>query len=108
MIELTRLNGAKFTLNAEIIESLEASPKSTVVHLATNNRYIVTESGGFQGLGFAVTSQTAKERLLDRGPMWSPVRRLALAAPPAREADRHGGSAGTCGDQGCRVIRPRS
>jgi len=33
--------------------------------------YIVTESGGFQGLGFAVTSQTAKERLLDRGPMWS-------------------------------------
>jgi flagellar protein FlbD len=43
MIELTRLNGTKFTINAELIESLEGAPNSTVVNLASNNRYIVTE-----------------------------------------------------------------
>ncbi|MFH2202947.1 MAG: flagellar FlbD family protein [Elusimicrobiota bacterium] len=44
MIKLTRLNGEPFTLNAELIETLEPAPKSTVVHLATNNRYNVLES----------------------------------------------------------------
>ncbi|MFC1679297.1 flagellar FlbD family protein [Elusimicrobiota bacterium] len=44
MIELTRLNGGKFTINAELIEALEAAPKSTVICLATNNRYNVQES----------------------------------------------------------------
>ncbi|MFH1726354.1 MAG: flagellar FlbD family protein [Elusimicrobiota bacterium] len=43
MIELTRLNGSRFTINAELIETLEAAPKSTIVHLATNNRYNVRE-----------------------------------------------------------------
>jgi flagellar protein FlbD len=44
MIELTRLNGGRFTVNAELIESLEASAKNTVVSLATNNRFVVLES----------------------------------------------------------------
>ena len=44
MIEVTRLNGTKFTINAEIIETLEAAPKSTIVSLATSNRYNVAES----------------------------------------------------------------
>jgi len=43
MIKLTKLNGEAFTLNAELIETLEPAPKSTVVHLATNNRYNVLE-----------------------------------------------------------------
>jgi len=43
MIELTRLNGVQFTINAELIETLEAAAKSTVVCLATNNRYNVME-----------------------------------------------------------------
>ncbi len=33
--------------------------------------YILTQSGGFEGLGFAVTSNTAKQLLLDRPPFWS-------------------------------------
>ena len=33
--------------------------------------YIVSLSGGHQGLGFAVTSNTAKTRLLERNPAWS-------------------------------------
>jgi flagellar protein FlbD len=44
VIELTRLNGSKFTVNAELIESMEGSPNSTVVNLATNNRFLVRES----------------------------------------------------------------
>ncbi len=44
MIQLTRLNGSKFTINAEIIETLEAAPNSTIVSLATSNRYNVRES----------------------------------------------------------------
>ncbi len=44
MIELTRLNGSKLTINAEIIETLEGAPDSTIVSLATSNRYNVRES----------------------------------------------------------------
>lgn len=43
MIELTRLNGRCFTLNAELIETLEPGPGNTVVNLASSNRYIVRE-----------------------------------------------------------------
>jgi len=43
MIELTRLNGSRFTVNAELIEALEASANNTVVSLATNNRFVVRE-----------------------------------------------------------------
>lgn len=43
MIELTRLNGSKFVINAELIETLEEQPNSTVVSLASNNRYVVLE-----------------------------------------------------------------
>lgn len=43
MIQLTRLNGGTITLNAELIESVEATP-NTVIHLATNNRYVVRET----------------------------------------------------------------
>ena len=43
MIKLTRLNGAEMRINAELIETVEACP-DTVIHLATNNRYVVRES----------------------------------------------------------------
>ena len=42
MIKLTRLNGTPLVVNAELIESIEASP-DTVLALATGNRYIVKE-----------------------------------------------------------------
>ena len=44
MIKVTRLNGVEFTINAELIEALEGQPNSTVIHLATNNRYVVHDS----------------------------------------------------------------
>lgn len=43
MIEVTRLNGKKLTVNAEIIERVEENP-DTVVTLTTGNKVIVTES----------------------------------------------------------------
>jgi flagellar protein FlbD len=43
MIELTRLNGEAFVLNAELIETIAASP-DTVITLVNGHRYVVKES----------------------------------------------------------------
>lgn len=43
MIELTRLNGEAFVLNAELIETIVSSP-DTVVTLVNGHRYVVKES----------------------------------------------------------------
>lgn len=43
LIELTRMNGKKFTLNCEMIEKVEDTP-DTVVTLASGKMYIVQES----------------------------------------------------------------
>lgn len=43
MIELTRFNDMKFTVNAEIIEFVEETP-DTVVSLTTGKKIIVKES----------------------------------------------------------------
>lgn len=42
MIELTRLNGKKFFLNAELVESLEALPDTTI-RLTNGKTYVVKE-----------------------------------------------------------------
>ncbi|HHY70782.1 MAG TPA: flagellar FlbD family protein [Thermoanaerobacterales bacterium] len=42
MIELTRLNGKTFVLNAELIETMESTP-DTVVTLTTDKKIIVLE-----------------------------------------------------------------
>ncbi len=42
MIELTRLNGTRFFLNAEIIETVESVP-DTMILLFTGKKYIVCE-----------------------------------------------------------------
>ena len=43
MITVRRLNGSEVTINAALIESVEAAP-DTVIVLATGNRFIVRES----------------------------------------------------------------
>ncbi|MFC0080837.1 flagellar FlbD family protein [Aciditerrimonas ferrireducens] len=43
MISLTRLQGARFALNPDLIERVEATP-DTVVTLVTGSRYVVAES----------------------------------------------------------------
>ena len=45
MIELTKFNDATFTLNAEIIETIEETP-DTVVSLTTGKKFIVKETRG--------------------------------------------------------------
>jgi flagellar protein FlbD len=43
MIKLTKLNGAQFILNAELIETIEATP-DTVVTLINGRKMMVKES----------------------------------------------------------------
>ncbi|NLP15680.1 MAG: flagellar FlbD family protein [Clostridiales bacterium] len=43
MIEVTRLNNTKLTINAELIERVEELP-DTVIKLTTGNKIIVKES----------------------------------------------------------------
>ncbi len=43
MIELTKLNGSKFVLNGELIESLEETP-DTVISTTTGKKIVVTEN----------------------------------------------------------------
>ena len=43
MIKLTRLDGEPFVLNAELIETMEATP-DTVISMVTGRKYIVRES----------------------------------------------------------------
>lgn len=42
MIELTKINGVKFTLNADLIEFVEETP-DTVISLTTGKKIIVME-----------------------------------------------------------------
>lgn len=43
MIKLEKLNGSMVVVNAELIESVEATP-DTVINLATGNRFLVKNS----------------------------------------------------------------
>ncbi|GEM_PF-339235 len=43
VIELTKLNGTVYVLNADLIETLESTP-DTVISLVTGRKYIVRES----------------------------------------------------------------
>ena len=43
MIELTRLNEVKFSINPELIEIIETTP-DTVITLTTGRKFIVKES----------------------------------------------------------------
>ena len=45
MIQVTRLNRSTFVLNAEWIETVEATP-DTVITMVNGKRFIVTESVG--------------------------------------------------------------
>ena len=42
MIELTKLNGETFVLNADLIETVEATP-DTIIRLTAGKRFIVRE-----------------------------------------------------------------
>lgn len=43
MVQVRRLDGSRFVLNAELIETLEATP-DTVLHLTNGKVYVVKES----------------------------------------------------------------
>lgn len=43
MIHVTRLNGSELVLNADLIETVEATP-DTVISLTTDHKWVVRES----------------------------------------------------------------
>lgn len=43
MIKVTRLNGSELVLNADLIETVEATP-DTVISLTTDHKWVVRES----------------------------------------------------------------
>ncbi len=43
MIDLTKLNGSKITINSELIELIEETP-DTVISMTTGRKFIVKES----------------------------------------------------------------
>jgi flagellar protein FlbD len=71
MIELTRLDGSAFTLNADLIETVEETP-TTVITLTSHKRFTVKEPAAV-----VVERVIAFRRQIARSP-------LALVAP-ARE-----------------------
>ena len=43
MIDVTRINGSRMVLNAEMIETVEANP-DTIITLVNGHKYLVTET----------------------------------------------------------------
>ena len=67
MIELTKLNGSKFFLNAEIIETVECVP-DTMIALFTGKKFIVREKAeevihkiiDYKQRAYSITASMAK------------------------------------------------
>lgn len=68
MIPLTRTNGAKFYVNPELIQTVEATP-DTVITLVSNKKFIVKD-----------TPEEIAERFVE-------YRRKTLAAFPYKQAE---------------------
>jgi flagellar protein FlbD len=83
MINVTRLNGPAFALNAELIERVEATP-DTVIHLVGGTTYVVVESvveivSRVQESRAAVI---ALSHLIDQGAVGAPNLRVVPSADP--------------------------
>jgi flagellar protein FlbD len=73
VIQLTKLDGSPFTINADLIETIEETP-TTVVTLTTHKRFTVREPAAV-----IVDRIVAFRRQIARGP-------LSLVSPP-RDGD---------------------
>ncbi|HEY9722505.1 MAG TPA: flagellar FlbD family protein [Oscillatoriaceae cyanobacterium] len=60
---MTRLNGSEFTLNAELIETVEATP-DTVITLNNEHRWVVRE-----GVHEVIERVVAYKRRIHAGPL---------------------------------------
>ncbi|MGL4394890.1 MAG: flagellar FlbD family protein [Brevinema sp.] len=45
MVELTRLNGSKITINPYLVETIESNPDTTIL-MNSGKKYLVIESAG--------------------------------------------------------------
>lgn len=65
MIRLTRISGAEFTLNAEMVQEIESTP-DTIITLASGKKVMVTESVE------AVTDAVIEYKRLIQHPSFNP------------------------------------
>ena len=84
MVTLTRITGARFGLNSDLIERIDATP-DTVITLVDGTKYLVRESldevvAAVLAFRAQVLAATAFEQVSD-----SAVRRARLAAVPATD-----------------------
>ncbi len=61
--------------------------------------HIVTQSGGSEGLGFAVTANVVRRLLLDEPSVWSGLQGLLVSGPLARALNVPGGAGGLLVEQ---------
>ena len=81
MINLTRLNGAEIVVNADVVESLEATP-DTVLSLASGQKLAVRET-----IGEVVEKVVRYQRRVHASPpatVGEPAHPLGDAGQPAR------------------------
>lgn len=62
MIKVTRLNGSELVINAELIQTIEATP-DTVLSLTTDQKYVVRED-----VEEVVSRVVAYKRAIHQGP----------------------------------------
>lgn len=104
MIRVTRLNGQEMALNAELIETVEATP-DTVISLTTGRKVLVRESPE------EVTSRVMAYRRalagLECGPAGCGSGRAASESGPAARRKRPGYGSGAVGrGRGSEVKAP--
>ena len=80
-----RLKGPRPGPPWQIEANLSADGKVlTAAHVVQTSDRILSRSGGFEGLGFAVTSNMAKKLLLERAIFWTGVDAVLLSEDLAR------------------------
>ena len=98
MISLTRLNGERIAVNADLIERAEATP-DTVLTLTNGTKYVVAETldeliGRIQVHRATILALAAHVPTAVPAPGSAPLRLVVPADPPAADAGPGGGEGG--------------
>lgn len=107
MVTLTRITGAQFALNPDLIERVDCTP-DTVITLVDGTKYLVRES--LDEVVCAVRDYRARVLgsavAFEQAPESTPARRNRLSAVP--DGDRRGADADDHDPEGPLHLTPRS
>ena len=104
MISLTRLNGERIALNADLIERAEETP-DTVLTLVNGTKYVVAETldeliGRIQMHRATILALSSHVPTVDPAPGSAPLRLVTPPAPASAAADGTDDVPRPSGDQG--------